>query len=480
MQNVAKYKYLFALFDLFVYILLLDVLELLTKSNHKVTIGILGLSSYNSFWLLIFLLPIFYYIFYYNNLYKLNIVLDRSAHTTALIKSLLYFIPFIILFNIIVLNHSLHCTITTTFFCIVTFLLVFYIFRVVVLKRIYLFLRRNGLSRNVLIVGNGGSGELLAAKLSFENPFGINVVGFIDERLKTGEEVIGGKKVLGNITEISEIVNEKRINEIIIADDSSEYDELLNTLDICKGTKAHVKFTSNLFEIIPQKIFTERYAEIPIVNVSPNSNNIVMLRLKSIFDKVASFIGLIFLSPFMTIISILIKISSPGPVFYKHERIGKNGKPFMFYKFRTMNIIENDDDTERKEMMINFMKGIESNGSNKKVINPKRVTKIGKFLRKTSLDELPQLLNVLKGDMSLVGPRPCLPYEYENLENWQKRRFTILPGCTGMWQVTGRSEVTFQESVVLDLYYINNLSPWLDLQLLMKTVPVMLFGKGGD
>ena len=480
MQNVAKYKYLFALFDLFVYILLLDILELLTKSNHKVTIEILGLSSYNSFWLLLFLLPIFYYIFYYNNLYKLNIVLDRSAHTTALIKSLLYFIPFIILFNIIVLNHSIHCTITTTFFCIVTFLSVFYIFRVVVLKRIYLFLRRNGLSRNVLIVGNGGSGELLAAKLSFENPFGINVVGFIDERLKTGEEVIGGKKVLGNITEISEIVNEKRINEIIIADDSSEYDELLNTLDICKNTKAHVKFTSNLFEIIPQKVFTERYAEIPIVNVSPNSNNIVMLRLKSIFDKVASFIGLIFLSPFMTIISILIKISSPGPVFYKHERIGKNGKPFMFYKFRTMNIIENDDDTERKEMMINFMKGIESNGSNKKVINPKRVTKIGKFLRKTSLDELPQLLNVLKGDMSLVGPRPCLPYEYENLENWQKRRFTILPGCTGMWQVTGRSEVTFQESVVLDLYYINNLSPWLDLQLLMKTIPVMLFGKGGD
>ena len=480
MQNVAKYKYLFALFDLFVYILLLDILELLTKSNHKVTIEILGLSSYNSFWLLLFLLPIFYYIFYYNNLYKLNIVLDRSAHTTALIKSLLYFIPFIILFNIIVLNHSIHCTITTTFFCIVTFLSVFYIFRVVVLKRIYLFLRRNGLSRNVLIVGNGGSGELLAAKLSFENPFGINVVGFIDERLKTGEEVIGGKKVLGNITEISEIVNEKRINEIIIADDSSEYDELLNTLDICKNTKAHVKFTSNLFEIIPQKVFTERYAEIPIVNVSPNSNNIVMLRLKSIFDKVASFIGLIFLSPFMTIISILIKISSPGPVFYKHERIGKNGKPFMFYKFRTMNIIENDDDTERKEMMINFMKGIESNGSNKKVINPKRVTKIGKFLRKTSLDELPQLLNVLKGDMSLVGPRPCLPYEYENLENWQKRRFTILPGCTGMWQVTGRSEVTFQESVVLDLYYINNLSPWLDLQLIIKTIPVMLFGKGGD
>jgi undecaprenyl-phosphate galactose phosphotransferase len=152
----------------------------------------------------------------------------------------------------------------------------------------------------------------------------------------------------------------------------------------------------------------------------------------------------------------------------------------MFYKFRTMKTIENDDDAERREMMLNFMKGMDNNGTNKKVINPKRITKIGKFLRKTSLDELPQLFNVLKGDMSLVGPRPSLPYEYENLENWQKRRFTVLPGCTGMWQVTGRSEVTFEESVVLDLYYINNLSPWLDLQLLIKTVPVMLFGKGGD
>ncbi len=480
MQNVAKYKYFFALFDFLIYILLVSILELIIQKNHIISFEFFGLAGIHSFWLLLFLLPIFYYIFYYNNLYKLNVVLNRSAHTTALIKSLLYFIPFIILFNIIVLEHNINCTLTTTLSCTFALLLGFYFFRVVILKRLYLLLRKSGFTRNVLIVGNGGSGELLAAKLSFENPFGINVVGFIDEKIEKGEEIIGGKKVLGKISELNTVVNSNKINEIIIADDTTEYDQLLDIVDICKNTKAHVKFTSNLFEIIPQKIFTERYAEIPIVNVSPSSNNLFMLKLKSGFDKAASFLGLILLSPFLTLIATLVKLSSPGPVFYKQERIGKNGRPFMFYKFRTMKMIENDDDAERKEMMLKFMNGVGNNGANKKVTNPKRITTIGKFLRKTSLDELPQLFNVLKGEMSLVGPRPCLRYEYENLENWQKRRFTVLPGCTGMWQVTGRSQVSFQDSVVLDLYYINNLSPWLDLQLLIKTIPVMLFAKGGD
>ena len=480
MQNIAKYKYLFVVVDLFLYIGMIALLSLFFDGGHYVVQRYLGLPGTDTVWLLTFLLPTFYYILYFNNLYKLNIVLNRSAHVIASIKSLLFFLPLLVLFELFVLRYHLSYTFFTTLVFIVIFVLLFYVFRIEVLKRAYLLLRKNGFTRNVLIVGNGGSGELLAAKLSFENPFGINVVGFIDEKIEKGKEIIGGKIVLGNISELNTVVNNNRINEIIIADDTSEYDQLLDIVDICKNTRAHVKFTSNLFEIIPQKIFTERYAEIPIVNVSPSSNNLLMLKSKLIFDRIASFLGLIFLSPFLTFIAILVKLSSPGPVFYKQERIGKNGKSFMFYKFRTMKMIKNDDDTERKEMMLKFMNGEGNNGANKKVINPKRITKIGKLLRKTSLDELPQLFNVLKGEMSLVGPRPCLRYEYDNLENWQKRRFTVLPGCTGMWQVTGRSQVTFQDSVVLDLYYINNLSPWLDLQLLIKTIPVMLFGRGGD
>ena len=125
------------------------------------------------------------------------------------------------------------------------------------------------------------------------------------------------------------------------------------------------------------------------------------------------------------------------------------------------------------------MKNGNPNEIGTKIISNSRVTKIGHLLRRTSLDELPQLFNVLKGDMSVVGPRPCLPYEYDNYDNWQKRRLNVMPGCTGVWQVTGRSSVSFKDSVVLDLYYINTMSVWLDIQLTIKTIPVMLFSRGG-
>ena len=141
--------------------------------------------------------------------------------------------------------------------------------------------------------------------------------------------------------------------------------------------------------------------------------------------------------------------------------------------------VSRGEDEVRKKKMIEFMKKGQDQSGSMKIINDSRVTWIGKIIRKTSLDELPQLINVLKGDMSLVGPRPCLPYEYENYDDWQKRRVSVIPGCTGVWQVLGRSQVSFKDSVVLDLYYINNMSPWLDLQLILQTIPTMIFLRGG-
>jgi lipopolysaccharide/colanic/teichoic acid biosynthesis glycosyltransferase len=173
----------------------------------------------------------------------------------------------------------------------------------------------------------------------------------------------------------------------------------------------------------------------------------------------------------------MIKITSQGPVLFNQTRIGKFGKPFQFYKFRSMRVSDGEDE-ERKKKMIEFIKETDSlQGS--KVINDSRLTWIGKIIRKTSLDELPQLFNVIKGDMSLVGPRPCLPYEFEHYDEWQKRRLNVIPGCTGVWQVWGRSSVSFKDSVVLDLYYINNMSPWLDMQLIIQTIPAMFFLRGG-
>ena len=176
-----------------------------------------------------------------------------------------------------------------------------------------------------------------------------------------------------------------------------------------------------------------------------------------------------------------IKLSSPGPVFYRQKRIGKGGKPFNFYKFRSMHV--NNDDSGHKEFVQDFIKNSESSAVNDmkifKITKDPRIFSFGKFIRKTSLDEFPQLYNVLKGDMSLVGPRPCLPYEWECYKPWHRERLKSLPGCTGIWQALGRSSVTFKEMVILDLYYLSNVSFWLDFKIVIKTFPVIFLGKGG-
>jgi len=177
----------------------------------------------------------------------------------------------------------------------------------------------------------------------------------------------------------------------------------------------------------------------------------------------------------MAIIAAMIKLTSSGKVLYKQTRIGKDCEPFVFYKFRTM--LDGADDTIHKDFASQFIGG--SPKGLKKMTDDPRVTGVGRFLRRTSLDELPQLFNVLTGEMSLVGPRPCMPYELEKYEEWHRRRLSIKPGCTGLWQVAGRSAVDFNDMVILDLFYIDNMSPLFDLRIIFKTLPVMLLAKGG-
>ncbi|OFY62829.1 MAG: hypothetical protein A3H98_02485 [Bacteroidetes bacterium RIFCSPLOWO2_02_FULL_36_8] len=182
--------------------------------------------------------------------------------------------------------------------------------------------------------------------------------------------------------------------------------------------------------------------------------------------------------PFYLLTALVIKLTSRGPVIYQQVRIGKKGKPFNFLKFRSM-YMNSDNDAERKQTMQEFIKGNEG-FSNKKIVNQKRITPIGKILRKYNLDELPQLFNVIKGDMSLVGPRPCITAEWKVYEDWQRLRLNTIPGCTGVWQVTGKGEVDFEETVLMDIFYNQNFSPWLDLKIILRTIPAMLLGKGDN
>ena len=203
--------------------------------------------------------------------------------------------------------------------------------------------------------------------------------------------------------------------------------------------------------------------------------------MKRAFDIVFT-LGVALLGlPFYLLIAILIKLTSEGPVLFVQERVGQDGCTFKFYKFRTM-LVDNNDHQHRS-FAEDFIKGrLMNEGEDGKVFklqNDPRVTSIGRFLRKTSLDELPQFINVLRGEMTLVGPRPPLAYELAHYKEWHRGRLAVKPGLTGLWQVSGRSTVPFDEMVMLDLYYIENWSLALDLKIIARTVPVMLFGLGG-
>lgn len=207
-------------------------------------------------------------------------------------------------------------------------------------------------------------------------------------------------------------------------------------------------------------------------------------RAKRLLDFLLSGLLLLVTSPLFLIFAILIKRSGPGPVFFIQERLGRDGKPFPFYKFRTMH--HKSDDAIHRQFAAMFINGDAKGcrhdnrlGKVYKLNDDPRVTAVGCFLRRTSLDELPQLLNVLRGEMSLVGPRPPISYEIEHYQAWHLERLKVTPGLTGLWQVSGRSSVPFEEMVRLDLHYINHWSFWLDMSILARTLPVVLRGTGG-
>ena len=418
----------------------------------------------------------FLLIFQYNGLYRVNILTTRAAHLSNFLKSLYYGSLSIVVISLII-RPSINVDSRFILFVFLMIIIpVFYGFRIELMRILFIKLSMTSFRRKVLILGDGKAGKMLASQLMYENPIGLDIIGFIDDSKNIGDEIVNGKKVIGQFHHIKEIIEQDDIDELIIAEDKRGEEDLLKLIDNCKKFNVSLKVTSELFDVVTQKLATEKYVDIPVVDVSPHYNNKLTHTSKRIMDILLSVVSLLLVSPLMILIAVIIKLTSSGPVFFKQKRVGFNGRKFEIYKFRSMKVIEGEDE-ERKEQMLKFLND-KSGEIKTKVVNDIRITWIGKIIRKTSLDELPQLFNVIKGDMSLVGPRPCLPYEYDHYPEWQKRRVSVLPGCTGVWQVWGRSAVSYKDSVVLDLYYINNMSPWFDLQLLFQTIPVMITAKG--
>lgn len=478
MKKNFRYKYFFGVADYI--ILLFSFLIAIYVLRNETSVGFIDFYAgiVDILLLLIASSAIILLIFQYNSLYRLDIILDRTKHFTHLLKAIYYSSLLIILLTFVIDSRLLlNSKLLILFFFFVS-LGLFFVIRLELLRIIFLKLSQTSFRRNVIIVGDGKPGKLLATKLLYENPIGVNILGFVDEEREIGDFIIAGKRVLGRYEDLPELIRKNKVDELIITIENESYERFFEVLDFCKELGVPLRMTSNLLNVIHQRLKVEKYSDIPVIDVAPQYNDRFTLTLKRIIDVIVSSFAVVLLSPFMLFIALMIKLSSPGPVLFKQDRIGKDGKPFKFLKFRSMKQLVGEDE-ERKKMMIQFMKnGAGNNASDTKIINESRVTWIGNIIRKTSLDELPQLFNVIKGDMSLVGPRPCLPYEFENYDEWQKRRVSVIPGCTGVWQVWGRSSVNFQESVVLDMYYVNNMSPWLDIQLIFQTLPVMIFSRG--
>ena len=421
-------------------------------------------------------------IFRYYQLYKHKYFLRVGEQTLLILKGLLINSIIIILAIFVVkTQEALHDSRTQVIMYFAIAFTLLFVSRVLVLRRV---LRANFvggnikefLTRRAIAVGAGNLGIFFAEILTVKPHYHIELVGFIDDDLHKKDKTVNRVPVLGTASRIAEIVEEQEIDEIFITIQNIENKKLLDLIEKCKLTNCQVNLVSNHFDIISAKLDEGEYHDLKVISVSPRVSPLYSERFKRIFDITVSGIMILLLLPFWLMISLAIKLSSSGPVFYETDVIGKSGRKFKWYKFRTM-FANNDAKVHEAhlEMLITSNKGY------KKLENDPRITPIGRFLRKFSIDELPQLFNVFKGNMSLVGPRPCLPYEYEHFKEWHKLKYKVIPGITGLAQIIARNreDVTFSDSVLLDLYYADNQSLWLDLKILFKTIPVMLFGKGG-
>lgn len=333
----------------------------------------------------------------------------------------------------------------------------------------------------ILIVGGGEVGKKLIEEfLNYTTEY--RVIGFLDDKESLQHSYYHGVPCMGKIADLKVVIDRNEIDEVIIAFPSASDQLYKDIMDLCAERDIKCRFVPKMFKIMLQDMGVDIFGDVPLVGVKGNNLTGFNYMIKRAFDIVVSLLLLIMLAPLMALVVLLIKICSPGPVFYTQERFGYKKQPFKFYKFRSMQ--HNSDDSVHKEYVkkwINNSKESElrdGNATVHKLTDDSRIIPvIGTFIRKYSIDELPQLFNVLKGDMSLVGPRPCLKYEMDNYKSWHKARFDVLPGITGLWQVSGRNRLSFDEMVRLDISYLQNWSFEKDLFIILKTPFVLLFGK---
>jgi exopolysaccharide biosynthesis polyprenyl glycosylphosphotransferase len=333
--------------------------------------------------------------------------------------------------------------------------------------------------RQALVVGsNEEATRITNHVVRLDAPFWI--AGVVGSRTLDYSETLARKERLGELRDLPNIVRRQKIDDIIVTDEAIDKPVLIALLDYSTSEGLTVWFPPKYLPILAMKLIPDNFCGLSMIRLCSQKNSWLFSKIKYAFDALITLPATVLLLPLFAVISLAIKANSKGPVFYRANAVGKNGKPFTMYKFRSMRVDGGSD--VHKNYVTRLIKGEirpETEGGRPlKVTEDPRITKVGHLLRKTSLDELPQILNVLKGQMSLVGPRPCLPYEFEIYKDWHKKRLSIRPGITGLWQVAGRSEVAFEDMVLLDLYYVYNRSISLDMNVVYETIFAVLAKKG--
>ena len=342
--------------------------------------------------------------------------------------------------------------------------------RLLVSSLLILLYRRGVNLTQVLVVGSSKLGKLMMQQVAATPSLGYHIVGFVQD-VDAPAEDFGRFPCLGEIDDLDAVIRGNHIEQVIIAIPSHQHDRILQTVSVCERAGADFRLVPDLYELSLSRIDVDALEGIPLIGLRRSLTNSFQYQIKRAIDVTGALIVLIAGLPLWLLIALAIKLDSPGPVLYSQTRLGYRGQPFGFLKFRSMQV---NADHMLSQVLTNA-KG-EDKGKVKSKDDPRR-TRVGKFIRRTSLDEIPQLINVLRGDMSLIGPRP-MPSRLENYEDWERARFEMLPGLTGLWQVRGRSDLDYDEMVLMDIYYIENWSLNLDLQIALRTLPAVIGSRG--
>jgi len=341
------------------------------------------------------------------------------------------------------------------------------------LRRLVYALRRRGyFQKPTLLIGSNEEGRLLAEQIIGWKESGLHLVGAIGEGLPQGSTIAGEVQVLGGLDQMADVINECAVEEVVIATSALTRGQMLRVFErYGMSDTINLRLSSGLFEIITTGLQVREMASVPLVSVDKVSLTGLDRLEKWVLDYALAIPIVLLTSPLLALVALVVRLDSPGPILHRRRVMGLNGRQFDALKFRTMYVDADRMLEERPDLR-------EELARNHKLKDDPRITRVGRILRRWSLDELPQFLNVLRREMSVIGPRMISPEEMPRYNQWGINLLTVRPGISGLWQVSGRSNVSYAERVRLDMYYIRNWSIWLDLLLLVRTIPAVLGAVG--